>query len=261
MTTHYLVIGSAGARYAFGEEWAREPKDWDAFTDSPLTGEDCFWDDRMASWLDARDKTNKSMYATRNELYTIKLSHTAYDLRNNSWVKHMEDLAWMQAKGCTVDEDLYTLLSSIWKDRYGDRKFMLKDDKSEFFADAVTRKYDHDSLHRSVALIQRPMYEFFLKPGATVDMDMSKVWAADKKFQLDLFWEEIAVTALERKVIPSDYTCSPTAAWAWALRRTVTGLTKGRSSRFIRENYSWYRRTKYDYVQQHKNNAHLLEEL
>jgi len=256
-----LIIGSTAARH-WWPDFPREPKDLDVFTDVPHKREDWFWDDRMYDWIGGKGKPDLWRYVGTDELYTIKLSHTEWELKNGSWNKHMNDLLWMQQKGCQVDEELYTLLRSVWKDRYGDRQFNLADDKSEFFADAVKRKYDHDSLHRSVAIMPgMPLYENFLKPGTEVDMDMSKVWDTldvDKNVVLDLFWEEIAVTALERKVIPSDYTCSPMMAWSWALRRTATSLTKGKSSRFIRENYGWYRKPAYDYVQMHKNNSHLL---
>lgn len=256
-----LVIGSTAANYWWGD-FPRSAKDFDAWCDQADDGEDSMWDDRMVPFV-----PEGTSIANPDQLYTAKLSHTEWELRNGSWSKHMNDLLWMQQKGCQVDEGLYKLLRSIWVDRYGDRKFNLSDDKSKFFDDAVPRKYDHDSLHRSVALTPGfPMYEFFLKPGAQVDMDMPKVWdcldksSNGKQIVLDLFYEEIAVTALERKVVPSEYTCSPMMAWSWALRRTVTSLTKGRSSRFIRENYGFYRKPAYDYIAQHKKNSHLLEE-
>jgi hypothetical protein len=265
MTTLITIsVGSTAAKFRW-PDFPREPKDMDVFSNSPLPGEDAFWDDRLHDYFYHRGPGPVARFATPDELYTIKLSHTEWELRNGSWNKHMNDLLWMQQKGCQVDEQLYKLLRSIWIDRYGDRKFNLSDDKSKFFDDAVPRKYDHDSLHRSVAIMPgTSLYENFLKPGASVDMDMGKLWSVldvDKQVVLDLFYEEIAVTALERKVIPSNFTASPAAAWAWATRRTITSLTKGRSSRFIRENYSFYRTASYDYIAQHKKNSHLLEEL
>jgi hypothetical protein len=256
-----ISIGSTAARFRW-PDFPREPKDRDVFSNQSQAGEDAFWDERMYEYFHHRGPGPVARFATPDELYTIKMSHTEWELKNGSWNKHMSDLLWMQQKGCQVDEELYKLLRSIWKDRYGDRQFNLADDKATFFSDGVKRKYDHDSLHRSVAVEPGfPCYAYVLKDGAEVDIDGRKMWASGPEFLRDLFYEEIAVTALERKVIPSDYTSSPMAAWSWALRRTVTSLTKGKSSRFIRENYGYYRKPPYDYVAAHKLGSNYLEEL
>src|SRR5690606_19253508 len=116
-----------------------------------------------------------------------------------------------------------------------------------------------DSLHESVAYGDRPIYEEVLKDGKTVQMDMRKIWAMPHERRIQLFREEVYVTALERKVIPSDYTCSPRAAYAWALRRTITSLTKGRSAQFMSENYRTFRVPDMDYVKHHLSKADRLK--
>src|SRR5690606_15193909 len=123
---------------------------------------------------------------------------------------------------------------------------------------AVRRVYDHDSIHDSVAYGERPLYESVLKDGHSVQVDMSKVRALPYTEQIKLFREEIYATALERKVIPSDYKCSPRAAYAWALRRTITSLTKGWSARFIVTNYDVFHRPDMDYVARHRSRADRL---
>lgn len=229
------------------------------FSDRPDPGAEVFWDDRFRDWIPELGLR----FATPNELLTIKLSHTAWELpRTNSWEKHMSDIVFLQGKGAVVDDDLYRMLYSVWQDKHGRKPIMLSDDKSEFFDDAVKRKYDHDSLHRSVAYDPgHPLYDFYLKLGATVEMDMSMVWSEPHDAIVRLFREEVYVTALERKVIPSGYTASPRLAYGWALRRTITGLTKGRSSRFMRENFTEFRSPDSDYVARHRENSHYLEEL
>jgi hypothetical protein len=264
-----LIIGSTAMKHWFPE--AREPKDRDIFSPDPWDTGDRMWDDRFrwyGSWDHAFGQhplyaaATDPHYATPDELLTIKLSHAGWDLKNGSWFKHMEDVAFLQERGAKVIEPLYDLLYSIWEDKHGKKRVDLNYDKAEFFDDAVRRKYDHDSLHRSVALTPGyPLWEKFLADGQEIKMDMKKIWAASLATRQNLFWEEIAATALERTMIPSDYTASPRAAWAKALKLTVTSLTKGKSSRFIAENYSWYRKPAFPYVEMHLANTQYLEEL
>ncbi|MFE7717519.1 hypothetical protein ACFU44_00580 [Nocardia rhizosphaerihabitans] len=229
----------------------RLPKDNDLFTDVPPSWlsqyTDAFWHPSFEEWIP--EGTHRT--ATLDELYTIKLSHSYWELRNGSWNKHMADLVMLQDAGAKPIDWLHDLLYRVWEQRHGKKKVNLTEESDEFFADAVRRKYDHDSLHESVAYGDRPIYEEVLKDGKSVQMDMSKVWAMPFERQIALFREEVYVTALERKVIPSDYSCSPRGAYAWALRRTITSLTKGRSARFMSENYRTFRTPDIDYVRQH----------
>jgi len=251
----YLIIGSTAAHQRF-DNW-REPKDLDVFTDSPLPGMksvDDFWHPSFSEiWGPGRRGL-----ASKDELYTIKLSHIYWDLRNGSWEKHAYDLVQMKAQGAQLDLDLHKRLYTVWEERYGKKQVDLDMDKADFFDDAVPRRYDHDSVHYSVAYGDHPMYEDFLKDGEEIMMDMKKIWAAPFDQQVRLFREEIYATALERKVIPSNYTASPHAAYAWALKRTITSLTKGKSARFIAENLDIFRKPDVDYVQRHKDQAHKL---
>ncbi|OKI54554.1 DUF7275 domain-containing protein [Micromonospora sp. CB01531] len=249
-----IVIGSTAIKHHF-EDFPREPKDYDVFSDEPaLSGSDSFWHPKMEdyAWAD-------SVVATPDELYTIKLSHAFWELPNGSWNKHMADLMFLRHKGCQVIEPLYKLLYEIWTEKHGSKKMDLTKEAEDFFKDAVKRKYDHDSLHYSVAYTPgKPWYEVFLKPGHSVDMDMKLVWEAPFEVQVALFREEVYATALERIVIPRNYNVSPGFAYHWALRRTITSLTRGRSARFIAENYALFHRPDHDYVAHHLANRAFL---
>jgi hypothetical protein len=251
--TRRLVIGSTAAHVHGYLD--RLPDDLDAFSDEPADGkDDFFWDDALAEWIpDGTDRL-----ATLDELYTIKLSHAYWELKNGTWRKHMHDLVALQDAGAKVDQPLHDLLYGVWERRHGKKRVDLTQESDEFFSDAVRRAYDHDSLHRSVAYSERPLYEEVLKAGKSVQMDMKKVWALPFELQVKLFREEVYVTALERIVIPSDYTASPRAAYMWALRRTITSLTKGKSAQFIAEHYKTFRDPDIDYVKHHLSNADKL---
>lgn len=233
----YIVIGSTALHRMFPDE-SREPKDLDLFCDfaskNPKDNpdQDIFWDDRLYEWFGPLEQRD----VTLDELYTVKVSHAQWDIKNDTWAKHMADILFLQSKGAKLIMPLHDILYKIWIDKHG-AKQMTFSESDEFFDDAVVRKYDHDSLHESVAYGDHALYIDYLLPGRSVAMDMGKVWASDHDTLVRLFREEIYATALERIVVPRDYRVSPGYAYQWALRRTITSLTKGRSARWLIENF------------------------
>jgi hypothetical protein len=245
-----LIVGSHALK-ALGV-CNREPKDIDWWSDADTVGKlskvDHLWHPSFAQFI---PETETTQYATLDQMYTIKLSHSHWELKNGSWHKHIADMRALKRAGAVLDLDLYKILYKVWEEMYGKKEMNLDQDKTEFFDDAVRRTYDHDSLHASVAFGDYPIYEDILKDGATVDIDSKKLWAMPRERVVKLFIEEICVTALERIVIPRNYQTSPGAAYLWALRRTITSLTKGKSSRFILENYEDFAVPDPNYVQRH----------
>ncbi len=256
----YIVIGST-ALHRWFPELTRKPKDHDVFSDFVIAGEnpdqDIFWDNRLYQHFGERD----SRTATVNELYTVKVSHAQWDLKNDSWGKHMKDILFLQSQGAKLIPELHDLLYKIWIDRHGPKK-MTFTESEEFFDDAVVRKWDHDSLHESVAYGDHALYLDYLLPGRSVAMDMGKVWAAEHDTLVKLFREEIYATALERWCVPREYRVSPGWAYHWALRRTITSLTKGKSSLWLIENFSHFKSAKDpygdNYVARHLRQSHKL---
>jgi hypothetical protein len=246
-----LIIGSVAMNRALG--FCRTPKDLDYFGNDqkglgifnlPL---EPFWHD---SWNGTQ--LDRDDYATLNELYTIKVSHAYWELKNGSWDKHMYDILTLQGAGANLDMELHKLLYPVWVERHGTKKMNLAQAAGMFFADAVTRIYDHDSIHESVAYGDRPLYERILKDGETVDIDPDKLWnGMTFEEQVLLFREEIAATALERWMIPTNYRFSPGLAYKLALKKTVTSLTKGRSARFIVTNFRQFM-LPHDYMAIHR---------
>lgn len=249
-----FIIGSTAAKLA-GVDLGREPKDLDRFTDNPETSED-FWHPLLDVWI-----PEGLSYATISELYTIKISHSGWDLRNGTWEKHMSDAVKLKQAGGFLLPYFYDVLYKIWVEHHGAKRVNLNMDASDFFADAVTRIYDHDSIHDSVAYGDKPLYESVLKDGQEVGTDMQKVKALPFEEKVKLYREEIYATALERWVIPSDYSVSPRLAYAKALKKTVTSLTKGWSSMFIADNFEIFRSPDMDYVSHHKSNKNRLKKL
>ena len=247
-----LLIGSMAAwQYVPGY---RAPKDIDVYADHEVPGAEVFWHPSFEEWL----PDGTSRVATLDELYTIKVSHSAWDLGHGSWEKHMHDVALLKSAGALLDAEKFKMLYGVWEEQHGKKVVNLDQDKSMFFDDAVRRRYDHDSVHYSVAYGDKPLYESVFMPGAEIAMNMRAIKALPFDQQVRLFREEIYATALERWIIPSRYTESPRRAYAMALKKTVTSLTKGWSSRFIIENYDVFRRPDIAYVKHHKSKSHHL---
>lgn len=262
------LIGSAAARHWFPD--FREPKDsdWHSEKESDrkrlppeIDGRktDLFVDERLGGY-------NWGAIADPSDLYTLKVSHSFWEIgprgsraATANWRKHMADVIFFQRKGVEFNRDLYDLVLPIWKDVHRKNPTNLNQKAGDFFKDGVVRKYDHDSIHASIAYNDHPLYEDILVPGEEVMVDSTKFFSGmDYETQLQLVREEVYATALERIMIPKNYEGSPGAAYAWALQRTITSLFKGEWALWAVLNYDTLARPDCDYVQRHKDNAHLL---
>lgn len=255
-----VLVGSQ-ALYAHHPEWKKkEPKDTDYFTDSKAEqealatpGVEAFFHPRLGEW-------DWGEVATLDELYTIKVSHAFWELRNGSWDKHMFHLRLMQAKASPQFlPDLYDLLYGLWEERYGKKKANLNVSADEFFTERITRLYDHDSIHASVAYHEEPLFNRILRDGSDVAVSRDKFEAMNQEEKLQLVREEVYATALERILIPSNYQgVTPRSAYAWALRKTITSFSKGWFPLFIVRNYHDLASPDVDFVQVHHDNQDRL---
>lgn len=244
-----VLIGSWALNHYYPGE-VRTGADIDYFSDKWFPDADIFWHPDLLKW------TWGSM-ATPDELYTIKISHSAWNL-HGTWKKHMNDCVFLTRHGAKFIPELYDILYPIWEETHGKKRVHLDMSKDEFFADRIVRKFDHDSLHVSVAYYDRPIYERILKDGQQIAVDKGKWDALSFEDKIRCAREEIYANALERIVIPKEYRGSPTAAYAWAVQQTITSLSKGWFSLFCALNYDELRVPDVDYVQRHLDNSHVL---
>lgn len=197
-------------------------------------------------------------FASLDELYTIKLSHSFWELRNGSWDKHMNDMLLLGEMGAHVNEELYAILYSMWETRYGKKKVNLEKEEREFFTGAVKRVYEHDSVHAALAGDgNTPAFYSILRDGHTVAVDRVKFESLSFSDQLKCASEEAGVIAFERKSCfnggknwRSDY--------LWAMKKLMTTLSKGWFARFIAENWSQLCAPEFNFVEKIYANEHLL---
>lgn len=255
-----VLIGSYALSQYFPDEVT--PNDRDFFISEP--------DEKVCEKLCKTALKTESFYhpelfkwewkdiATIDELYTIKVSHSFWALKNNSWKKHMYYILFLQSKGAKLIPELYETLYSIWEDTYGKKKANLESSPEEFFNKHVQRKYDHDSIHASVAYFEEPLFNKILRDNSEVAVSKKKFDNLSYDMKLKLVREEVYATALERRGVPSDYKENYRKAYDYALCQTITSFTKGWFPLFIVDNYQELFKPDHNFYQTHLNNSDKL---
>lgn len=265
-----VLVGSKAITLHY-PDFPRLPRDTDFFIDhdkyveNHVPGLEYFFSPPIMNWLRSYGEciplpsgSSECYYAGVNELYTIKVSHAFWDLKNHSWEKHMFDAAWLKDKGAVLIEDFYHVLYSTWEEHYGEKKANLNVSAEEFFNGNVKRVYEHDSIHESIAYGDEPLFNRILREDSEVAVDRRRFEALSWDDKARLVREEVYATALERVLIPNDYTGSPGAAYGWALKKLITSFSKGWFPLWIVQNYKELRKPDCDFVQKHKLNSNKL---
>ena len=170
--------------------------------------------------------------ATSDMVYTLKMSHR-YLKNSPHFLKTMEDI-WhlrLAAKAKIVDEDFFKARA---KETYNYGHPILKTTKDAFFKDDFYI-YDHDSIHRAVAVEDVPAYTRYMVDGEQVLTSRAKFDALPLQTRLYGVLEESYVLALERAVIP--HNANPVSAFKMALSKVCTSITSGWFREFAWENY------------------------
>lgn len=111
----------------------------------------------------------------------------------------------------------------------------LNTSKKQFFTDSVPYKYDHDTIHEAVKMLDKPAYQYYIKDGEQVLCDMVKFKAQPEIVKLYGVLEESYVLALERAIIP--FGTDPARAFDIALEKICTSITSGIFREYAWQNY------------------------
>ena len=242
-----VLVGSRAARLWFPD--FREPHDFDYITDGVTARGPCEYHDANANegLRYVYDHAFERSVAYPIHLYMIKVSHCFWD---HHWDKTMTDIHFFQRKRLPVMPGLLKALYDGWVHLHGAKKAKLNMSNEEFFTDAVKRQYPHDDLHKAVAYYDGvPLYERCKRDLSRAMLDESLFRGLTRVDQLRLCREEIYVTALERFLIPSDFTASKRAAYHKACRLLLTSMSKGWFPLFIALNWlELYKPDDHDFV-------------
>lgn len=166
----------------------------------------------------------------------LKLSHR-YLKNSPHFLKTMDDINTLRER-VRLHEWHYDFIARREAETYDYSHPSLKQSKGDFFnTEGVVYKYDHDSIHRAVAIGSRPAYEEFKDDSAEVFCSRVKFACLDFDTQIDSVREECFVLALERCLIPFNFNTRPQDAYNMALEKVCTSISSGWWREFAWENY------------------------
>ena len=217
-----LIYGSTAIKHWF-PDYIKEPKDLDIISNEDITKSadiktEVYWTSAFEYLVNNTDAN----YVDPDLLYTIKVSHLAWDI---NWEKHVRDMHFLQLKGCKLNKEFYNLLVADWKIIHGKKQFSFDKKHEELFKDNVNRKYNHDDLHEIFKFNDTPLYKTILVNPDKALCSEDKFNKLSDELKLQLMLEEIAVVAYERYVIPRRIPVKH--ALNRALKDLITRMTKG----------------------------------
>lgn len=142
-------------------------------------------------------KRNKNSVAIL--MLTLKISHMHYDLKNNSWYKHLHDIQYLFSLGYEPDEEYLLLLKNEWTKFYkGKEKINLNKKPEDFFVADCNQS--HDELHLHFMFGSEPIYKKMLRDNSEVAVDFNKFTNLSEQEKLYSVIEESMVIAYERNL-------------------------------------------------------------
>lgn len=249
-----LIFGSAAINHFYPE--FRKPKDLDIMCETPKTSTKNIEYHWVPSFKYFLENNKNDTYLDPFFCLQIKASHFNWDIH---WEKTASDILFLKSKGHKIDRELYNILKKDWKKIHGRESAPLKGkDSKTFFEDNVKRKYVHDSIHETVAVYDRPLYERILKSPNSVECSEEKFNELSYEDQIWLAKEEVWVTALERYIIPFGERFGARKAYHKSLKKFVTTMSSGWMSFFLIDNFG--EMVKMDpYIEKFNKNQHKLK--
>ena len=174
--------------------------------------------------------------ASKEALLALKMSHRY--LRNSPhFLKTMRDIQSMRAQGVQMTAELEAWLPQREQETYVYNHPKLNVDKQTFFDDSVGYVYDHDDLHRILAIEESPAYTKYMVDGEQVLTSREKFFTVSENVRLLGGLEEALVLACERSQIPFNFEPEPRRSFEMALMKVCTSITSGYFREFCWENY------------------------
>jgi hypothetical protein len=160
-------------------------------------------------------------------LFTLKATHRYLRNSPHFW-KTATDYHRMKLAGAKIRPEYMEFFKLRERATLSYKHPNLNQGKAGFFADGdLLYKFDHDSIHESVAIGERPAYTYYMKDGAQVQCDKEKFFALPLEVRMNGVIEEAAVLAIERSLVPHPGTWKEDYAWQFALSKVCSSITSG----------------------------------
>jgi hypothetical protein len=201
------------------------------------------WEDSMAErlvkFVEAQDDNivmaNGTLVPSLDMLYLLKMSHR-YKKDSPHFKKTLDDILFMRKLGAKIRPEHEEFFKQRERETYTNTLPKLNQSKEGFFRDDIYT-YDHDTIHKAVAIGARPAYLEF-KPEDSEVMVSKAMW--DKlpmQIKLNAAYEEICVLALERSIIPFPGKKTYKEAFDLAHSKLASSISSGWFREFVWENY------------------------
>ena len=146
-----------------------------------------------------------------------------------NWYKHAINWHILTKIGAVIKPEYKEFIALREKETYTYSHPKLNMSKKDFFDDknGITQIYDHDDIHKAVAINDKPAYEYYLKEGSEVQCDMNKFFEVSEFIRLCGVCEEAMTLALERSKIAHPEVWTSEFAWKFALAKVASTITSG----------------------------------
>lgn len=184
------------------------------------------------------DKTHNIYAVNPDVVFTLKKSHR-FLKDSPHFLKTMLDFKYLRDEmNCKVPEVLSEFFIAREKSTYWYKHPKLNVSKDDFFKDdGIPYKFDHDTIHLSVMLNDKPAYEYFKEDLAEVNCSKEKFMACPEHIKLSAVLEEAYVLALERSQIPAPGVWTPKKSFEYALMKISSSITSGWFRNYCYENH------------------------
>lgn len=241
-----MIIGSRALHYWCPDFKIHQDTDWDLVsTPLDLIGKIDYHIPSEYDMEEAIDKFSTTEYVdvqgykfsvcSLEGLAAIKRSHLCIDRHWNKHITQYHRHLVLHNNGQHLDFIKKRQQSSLTAAKITNPK--LTKNNTDFFKDAVTRKYDHDSIHEMVAFYSEPLYTK-LKNNTEIAHCEKILWdQLSYQDKCRCVAEEATVIAIERFMVPSTWTHFPKLAYLKAIQKVCTTLTSGWFRDFAIDNY------------------------
>jgi len=219
-----LIFGSQAMAYWFND--SRESKDLDII-DSNIKNQEHNTKAIQYYWVNSFqyiiDNNKDAKYVDADFLYTIKMSHVAWNIK---WDKTMKDILFLRNKGCKLDKILFDMLYKEWVILHGKKKVKMNVENDEFFKGNIKRKYNHEWLHEQFMFNDRPLNEK-IREDLNSPLCSEALWNKLTKIQqIKCAVEELMVLTAERYIF-IDKPIPLQIAKTKMLKKMITSTTSG----------------------------------
>lgn len=230
------LIGSRALNFWYPDCKIKDTTDWDVVSFQPIEGTE--WHNPNILLNSELEQYDSGIHVikfglefniiNRTGLAIIKRSHLWRDLAFGKHITHWDKYLSEAVPYFTEeDKDYLKRRTAATMQMFPQMQPNLNQTVSDFFDDAVEKKYNHDWLHELFAYQDKPLYTKLQSNPELAWCEKDKWQQLSRTEQLQCVAEETCVIATERFLVPSEWSCPARLAYFKALQKVCTTLCSG----------------------------------